>query len=496
MLMHGHGMGVTPRVEKVGDDEFRVAGVKFHMAGDWELEVLMLVDSQLREVIIPVTLEDARYPRSGSSSTELVASLSPLTFQIKQSSSPSQRQLALLGRALFFDERLARKGDLACASCHRPEYWFAEPEAVPKLRSGIQRNTPSVVNIFASNWFFWDGRADSAEAQALEPLLNPQEHGLSPESLAKIMMTHYRAPYEQLFGPMPQDIDLTRLHFQGPATVAMGNDILERILITLPKELSRSLMWEARRTKVSATSLLETRYLAPVVTQQFLRPIVENEAATQITSIALNAAKAIAAFERGLIAVESPFDRFARIVVSNPHSPVESAFSADFAERELAGLKVFLGRGQCILCHSGPAFSDQQFHNVGVPDTELKPDLGRLTGIQLLRASLLSCRAGKLPQTDSESCREQPWLNDLSLQTIAAFKTPSLRNVAMTAPYGHNGSLPTLRHVLKRYQDRQGRSFIGQRELTSIRLDLSDGDIEVLEHFLNSLTSEVTDLTR
>jgi cytochrome c peroxidase len=123
-------------------------------------------------------------------------------------------------------------------------------------------------------------------------------------------------------------------------------------------------------------------------------------------------AKAIAAFERTVITGPSPYDRF-----------LEGETSA-LSEAAQRGLAVFSGKGRCVLCHGGPMLSDQSFHNLGVGMAAENPDVGR------------------------EAVTKNP-------RDHGRFKTPSLRNVALTAPYFHDGSARTLDDVLALY-DRGG----------------------------------------
>jgi cytochrome c peroxidase len=123
-------------------------------------------------------------------------------------------------------------------------------------------------------------------------------------------------------------------------------------------------------------------------------------------------AKAIASFERTVISGPSPYDRWL--------AGEEDAMSAP----AVRGMKIFNGKGHCTPCHSGPAFSDQSFHNLGVGMDKPNPDLGR--------------EAHTKKQKDR-----------------GKFKTPGLRNVALTYPYLHDGSEKTLLGVIDLY-DRGG----------------------------------------
>lgn len=120
----------------------------------------------------------------------------------------------------------------------------------------------------------------------------------------------------------------------------------------------------------------------------------------------LNVAKALAAYQRTLVSPDTPYDRWAR---------GDAAALSPAARR---GFQLFVGRGGCAQCHSGPNFTDGRFHDVGLPDA----DLGR------------GAITGKRAHDH-------------------AFRTPGLREVSRTAPYMHDGSLPSLEAVVDHYSD-------------------------------------------
>jgi cytochrome c peroxidase len=100
---------------------------------------------------------------------------------------PLTREKVALGRKLFFDKRLSRDGTLACASCHDPERAFSDgrPVAQGINASTGARNVPALINRGYGRVFFWDGRATSLERQALQPITNPIELGLTEAELER-----------------------------------------------------------------------------------------------------------------------------------------------------------------------------------------------------------------------------------------------------------------------------------------------------------------------
>ncbi len=125
-----------------------------------------------------------------------------------------------------------------------------------------------------------------------------------------------------------------------------------------------------------------------------------------------NIGKAIAAFERTVLSGDAPYDRL--------RGGDESAMSLQAWE----GMQLFFGKANCSSCHSGPNFTDNGFHNIGVSFTIEKADLGRF----------------EISKMEGDK---------------GAFKTPSLRDIARTAPYMHDGSLATLEEVVE-YYDKGG----------------------------------------
>ncbi len=157
-------------------------------------------------------------------------------------------------------------------------------------------------------------------------------------------------------------------------------------------------------------------------------------------------AEAIAAYERTVISTDSDFDKY---VTGNKRAMTESA---------IRGMAVFKGKGRCVLCHNGSNFTDNQFHNLGVPQVgPLKEDLGRYN------------------VTRDERDR-------------GAFKTPTLRSIAETAPYMHDGAFATLDAVVD-FLDEDGGANSNLSPLIK-KLGLSKGEKADLVEFLKALSGE------
>ncbi len=160
----------------------------------------------------------------------------------------------------------------------------------------------------------------------------------------------------------------------------------------------------------------------------------------------VNMARAIAAFERTIVSNDSPFDRYL--------SGEQDALTLE-AKR---GLELFEGKANCILCHNGENLTDWKFHNIGM----LGDDPGRGDRVEL---------------------------EDEKKEFRGAFKTPGLRNVALTAPYMHDGALASLDAVVAFYN----RGGDDKTNLSPLMhpLDLIDQEQWDLVAFLNALTDVV-----
>ena len=194
---------------------------------------------------------------------------------------------------------------------------------------------------------------------------------------------------------------------------------------------------------------------------------------------------ALASYERMLVSANSPFDRWY-------YGNEETAVSAS-ARR---GFEVFRGKGRCIACHvvtqEFALFTDGRFHNTGIGYFATMKPVD--TAFEVLLAP------GQIEHVESDLVRTTGTQNirDLGRYEVTGdpddrwrFRTPTLRNVELTAPYMHDGSLATLRDVLA-YYDRGGVSNEGLDPL--IRpLGLSDQEIEDLLAFLLSLTGSNVD---
>ncbi len=288
---------------------------------------------------------------------------------------------AALGRLLFYDPILSANDDLSCATCHHPDLGFGDGRALALGSHGedLRRNAPTLWNVAYADRLFWDGRAESLEAQMLVPLTAQDEMGADPDQMVEQLrgIAEYQTLFAEAFG--------------------------------------------------SEDSITVDHVVA-----------------------------AIAAFQRTLISRGAPFDRYA-----------DGDFDA-LTPAQRRGFDVFRSaQTRCLECHALPTFTHNTFHVIGVPDTDpANPDLGR---------------AETINAPDAEH----------------AFRTPGLRNVALSAPYMHNGAFDTLEEVVLFYLNGGGSSLGADFPIDEkVRgFTLTDQQISDLVQFLFALTDEPADLT-
>jgi len=158
-------------------------------------------------------------------------------------------------------------------------------------------------------------------------------------------------------------------------------------------------------------------------------------------------ARAIASFERTIVSGDSPFDRYMK------------GDKKAMSPAAIRGMMIFNGKGHCTPCHSGPAFSDYRFHNLGV-----------------------GYKDGKFADVGRYAVTNDP-------KDMGAFRTPILRNVALTPPYLHDGSEPTLESVIELYN--KGGIPNPNLDPAMMPLHLTKREKADLVEFLKALTGEL-----
>lgn len=390
---------------------------------------------------------------------------------------------AELGRLLFYSTALSKDGDVSCATCHLPEEAFVDGRRLALGVLPLERHTMSLWNLAHQRWFFWDGRADSLWSQSLVPIEDPLEHAFTRAGVAHAVHGDdaLRQGYEALFGPLPPLADGAR--FPAVARPVPANDRAHQ----LADEHARA----ASEGDEHHTHLFGSGFRHP---HQRAWDAMAAEDQAAVTGVFVNVGKALAAFQRQIESRDAPFDRF---VEGLREQDADKLASLDPAAAR--GFELFIGEARCISCHGGPLFTDLEFHDTGVPEVPGAPvdDPGRSRGLEALRASEFGVRSAWSDDPEGPAGVKVDFLPSTGHgHGPGEFKTPSLRSVATTAPYMHNGAFQTLEEVVSFYVTREGARQTGTTEKILVPLDLTAEDEADLVAFLRSLTGSPPDLAR
>ena len=346
------------------------------------------------------------------------------------------RERILLGRLLFFDPILSGEKDVACGTCHHPDFAFADGRQFGAGVSGVGLGPDRVLSVSAVT-----GDPIPAEARSTPTIFNTAfaaDGEGQPSHLAPMFWDGRAVGLEgQATMPVP-----SRTEMRGDAFA--GSDE-EAAAVTLDSIIAR------------------LRGIPEYVAQ--FRSAFPDEAAQTVGDAAVidnsTLARAIAAYERELVTRNAPFDRFV--------AGDDGALTAQ--QRE--GLESFFTTAKCFICHRGPMFSNFQFMVTGVP--RAGPGGSVLPGDD----------TGREEHTGRPSDRYR-------------FRVPTLRNVALTAPYMHDGVFATLDEVLRFYSEgtpRHDRVTNDDLEVVMQQpLGLTQSEVASIIAFLESLTDAGTQL--
>jgi cytochrome c peroxidase len=397
----------------------------------------------------------------------IVTSMSPLPDPPTDPTNRYQfdENAAAFGHKLFFDTRYSgplkilnngdnggigtstQAGQVACVSCHDPKRYFVDTRSVPGNVSlavaYTGRNAPTMVNLPYYEWWGWAGRHDSMWQQASLAIETPTDTAADRCDYAHFLWRYHRSEYDAVFveTPLPAALDPTH-----PEAARFPAKCKPK-----PKPDAADGPWE----------------------------LMTKEDRAVILQILANQGKAVTAYETKLISRNSAFDRWV--------AGEQEALSPE-AER---GLKLFLGKAACNDCHSGYHFSDSEFHNLGVPRTGPNlpvEDMGRFADIAIYKKHPFNSAS---PFNDAPDLNRAADYRDPTEEDKGRFRTPTLRNVAMTGPYMHTGAFYTLTEVVEFYNGGGGSSaYVGEKDPRMAPLNLTEREIEDLVAFLESLTGE------
>ena len=335
-----------------------------------------------------------------------------------------------LGQRLFFDARLSRDGALACASCHQPRRAFSDGRT-----RGLGHATP-------------DGPVDTPLDRHTPSLLDAGQQ----------RWWGWDGAFDSLWSQALHPLLNPREMAAEPA----------RIATLLRSDATLACLW--RRAHGGPP------------------PLVDGNDADHLL---VPLAKSLGAYVASLRSGRTPFDRFRDALVRGDHLA-----AARYPLAAQRGLRIFIGRGNCSLCHAGPLFSHGEFGDIGAPFF-VRPgvvDPGRHGGIAALQASrfnLLGAHADPPPPGTGDPATKTRHLI-AQHRNFGEFKVPGLRNVARTAPYLHDGQLPTLDAVLDHYANLSPDRLHADGEQILKPLQLQGSDRADLLAFLRSLDSPAT----
>lgn len=368
---------------------------------------------------------------------------------------------ATLGQMLYFDKSYSgalnhsadggngslglagEAGKVSCFSCHGSASGDDNRSIPNNVSLGTDygtRNALGVVNSSFYAWTNWGGRFDTQWSLPLAVAENRALMKSGRLDIAHLMFEKYRAEYDAVF-PTPLD----------PSLSGDAGDASRFPLTGRPKQgMEPDGAWEAMAAGDRAI----------------------------INRIYANYGKAIAAYMRKLVSRNAPFDRFM--------AGDDNAISAS-AKR---GILVFLNKGDCAGCHSGPNFSDDQFHAIGVPQTGPRVpavDTGRFADLPALLGSPFNSAGAFSDKPDAGK------LDGLVLSTgmIGQFRTKSLRGLGASAPYMHSGQLATIEDVVEFYDQGGGPVPDGGTKDARVRpLGLTTQEKADLAAFLRTLDGD------
>lgn len=441
---------------------------------------------------------------------------------------------------------LGTSAQVSCNTCHDVTKGGSDPTSDPPGNyvsfgaGAYDVNSQQAINSgFMTDLVYWNGRNDSLWSQIIAVVESHVSVNGSRMRVAWRIIDKYRSEYETLFPeyPLPSIMDSVeaqkaRLEADGTCKL-VANACPPECHTTYGPCLPRFPL-EARPGFVEFGQLATCEWgmgddiMQPYQDAWDCMQLTDQRIATRIY---VNFAKAIAAYEFSLVSKNSPFDRWA-----DAGFPVTGSLSPA-AQR---GARLFVGKAACAECHAGPLFTDDKFHATGVPqigtyvpttaecpagewcdcvsdDTALPQNclpIGARDGIRKLHANRFRRDS---EWSDDEECRrhftlhtqitytdEHPGECDgrvkyyslpLTDELRGQWKTPGLRDVALTPPYMHNGMYKTLREVMVHY-NKGGLHDLGGESIGTIDskikvLNLTEQEIDDLVAFMESLTGEL-----
>ncbi|HXU79934.1 MAG TPA: cytochrome c peroxidase [Polyangia bacterium] len=459
----------------------------------------------------------------------------------------------ILGQKFFYDVRFsgpslqtdalrrpttqarAPKGQpsgVGCITCHDPGHGGVDTSSIPgnvSVGAGwADTNAPPSFNVAHFTLPFWNGRVDSLWAQGAAAVEGALLNG-SRLQTAWIVATYYRDEYAGVFSehPLPIPASPTRAEVQalieteGPRAGqcklnagACPTDKGCRELADMTGTMTGCWPTVPLTGKPGTKAGCQPGDPAEPAGDAFdCMPAAEQ---TAITRVLVNVGKALAAYEYKLVTGPAAFDRWVQQIKDGRREEADA-----ISTEARLGAKLFVGKAACVDCHNTPLFSDNNFYNSavsqtgvavpaesdcpmgGVCDCSVSPSgrnclpWGALDGLVKLRGNRFR-RDSMFSDDPSDKSRQKyvDMASEMSLQDPqqvnalkGAWRTPGLRNVALTPPYMHNGSIPTLEALVDHYDAGGSPQAPGAPNARIKRLFLSAQEKAALIAFMKSLTS-------
>ena len=452
------------------------------------------------------------------------ADLGKQLFHDKRFSGPTTA-LDSIGRAMPFGRTpKGQAAGVACVSCHDPARGSIDSAPVPgNVSVGAGWTFSNALPTFNSAFYTlltWNGRVDSLWAQAVADNENALTTNGNRLHTAWLIADLYRASYERVFAEFPLPMKDTAASWQTlvvPSDMPLAGQC--KLSGTTCPDNCRPVMstkgdkgcWPRfpLEGKPGKTMGCQSGDAAEPFGDAY--DCMDAEDQRSITRVLVNFGKAIAAYETTLVSRPSPFDRWVGDLKAG-----NGDNSTAVSEMAKLGARIFVGKGACNDCHSTALLSDNLLHNIGVeqvgaaipteadcpaggtcdcaPTTDMHVPKncipwGARDGIDKLQQN--KYRRDSVWSDNGEDASRIAYVH-MPVDTVpkGAYRTPSLRNVELTAPYMHNGSIATLEKVVDHYVRGGSVNTPGARAASIKPLFLSPREQEALVAFLKSLTSD------
>jgi cytochrome c peroxidase len=426
-----------------------------------------------------------------------------------------------LGRVMPFGRTaIGTSAGVGCITCHDPGHGGADPASSPgdvSMGAGwTYANGLTTYNAQYYDFHLWNGRLDSLWAQAVADNENALTTNGNRLKTAWLLNDFYATAYQGVFTdplPMSATSPTTSASVQatvestGQCTLAGGTCPSTCRSVTSTTDATVTGCWP--RFPLQGKPGKKAGCQTGDATEPFGDAYDCMDPADQkaITHVLVNFGKAIAAYEETLTLPPAPFDAWVTELMAG-HGSSSTAISGDAK----AGALLFVGKAGCSDCHNTVLFSDNKFHNVGVGQM----GMGVPTVADCPAGGVCDCASATpkncLPNGASDGLqkleangfrRDSMWSDDPlnpawadeanldpSTRPVGAYRTPSLRNVTLTPPYMHDGSLATLGDVVWHYtQGIVDQSTPGPAAASFRPLYLSTDEQAQLVAFLESLES-------